>query len=48
MATNYESVIDSYAWIEYFRGGSSGEKAKEFIERRSAALLALHRDRENP
>jgi predicted nucleic acid-binding protein len=41
MATNYETVIDSYAWIEYFRGSSSGTKAKEFIESGSAATSAL-------
>ncbi len=41
MVTNYESVIDSYAWIEYFRGSSSGQKAKEFIERGSATTSAI-------
>ena len=41
MSTNYESVIDSYAWIEYFRGTSSGERAREFIEKGSAATSAL-------
>lgn len=25
-------VIDAYAWIEYFIGGSKGEKVKEIIE----------------
>src|SRR5487761_79130 len=43
MATNYESVIDSYAWIEYFRGTPSGEKAKEFIESGSAATSTITR-----
>ncbi len=37
MVTNYETVIDSYAWIEYFRGSASGEKARQFIEKGSAA-----------
>ena len=41
MLTSYESVIDSYAWIEYFSGTSSGEKAKEFIESGSAATSAI-------
>jgi predicted nucleic acid-binding protein len=39
--TSYEAVIDSYAWIEYFRGSSSGEKAKEYIESGSAATSAI-------
>jgi predicted nucleic acid-binding protein len=25
-------VIDTYAWIEYFRGSPEGEKAREYIE----------------
>ena len=25
-------IIDTYAWIEYFKGSSYGEKAKKFIE----------------
>ena len=29
---NSKHVIDSYAWIEYFRGSKAGETAKEFIE----------------
>ncbi len=33
MGTNYETVIDSYAWIEYFRGSSSGDKARQFKEK---------------
>ncbi|MDG6907781.1 MAG: PIN domain-containing protein [Nitrososphaerota archaeon] len=41
MSTSYESVIDSYAWIEYFRGSALGEKAREFIERGSAATSTL-------
>ena len=41
MATNYDSVIDSYAWIEYFRGTASGEKARQFIEKGSAATSAI-------
>lgn len=30
---NYKYVIDSYAWIEYFKGSKSGEKVKKFIEK---------------
>jgi len=29
---NYSYVIDSYAWIEYFRGSKSGVKSKPYIE----------------
>lgn len=25
-------VIDTYAWVEYFRGSSEGKKAKKFID----------------
>ena len=25
-------IIDTYAWIEYFKGSKEGEKAKKFIE----------------
>ena len=25
-------IIDTYAWIEYFKGSEEGEKAKKFIE----------------
>ena len=41
MSMNYESVIDSYAWIEYFKGTSSGEKARVFIEKGSAATSSI-------
>lgn len=41
MATNYETVIDSYAWIEYFRGSPSGEKARQFIEKGSSATASI-------
>lgn len=37
MIANYECVIDAHAWIEYFAGSSSGQKAGEFIQRGSAA-----------
>lgn len=29
---NYECVIDSYAWVEYFRGTEEGKIAKEYIK----------------
>lgn len=41
MATNYETVIDSYAWIEYFRGSPSGDKARQFIENGSSATASI-------
>jgi predicted nucleic acid-binding protein len=30
MSSKY--IIDSYAWIEYFRASTSGEIAKKYIE----------------
>lgn len=41
MPTNYETVIDSYAWIEYFRGSPSGERARQFIEKGSSATASI-------
>jgi predicted nucleic acid-binding protein len=41
MPTNYEAVIDSYAWIEYFRGSPSGDKARQFIEKESCATASI-------
>lgn len=29
---NYDFIIDSYAWIEYFRGSRRGKLAKDYIE----------------
>jgi predicted nucleic acid-binding protein len=29
---NSKHIIDSYAWIEYFRGSKAGEVAREYIE----------------
>jgi len=40
-ATNFETVIDSYAWIEYFRGSSSGDRARQFIEKGSSATASI-------
>jgi predicted nucleic acid-binding protein len=41
MATSYEFIIDSYAWIEYFRGTSAGLSAKELIESGTAATSVV-------
>jgi len=38
---NYRYVIDSYAWIEYFRGTKAGEKAKRYIEGGEAATPTI-------
>lgn len=38
---SYEFVIDSYAWVEYFRGTPEGAKARGYIESDSAATSAL-------
>ena len=38
---SYEYLIDSYAWIEYFRGTKKGEPAKELIETESCATPSL-------
>jgi len=38
---SYEYVVDSYAWIEYFRGSRAGEKAKGFIEGGKAATATI-------
>lgn len=34
-------VIDSYAWIEYFKASAKGSKAKKIIERRENELFTL-------
>jgi len=33
-------LVDSWAWIEYFKGSEAGKKAKEVIEGREQLLLA--------
>ncbi len=38
---SYRFVIDSYAWIEYFRGSGSGTKAKDYIESKKGATSAI-------
>jgi len=37
----YEYVIDSYAWIEYFRGTESGRRIRSYVEGGSAATSVL-------
>lgn len=38
---SYRFVIDSYAWIEYFRGTDAGRRAKNYIEGREAAMSGI-------
>ena len=38
---SYKSVIDSYAWVEYFRGSEAGQKAKEYIEGGESATASI-------
>jgi predicted nucleic acid-binding protein len=38
---SYEFVIDSYAWVEYFRGTDQGRKARAYVEGDSAATSVL-------
>jgi len=38
---SYEYVIDSYAWVEYFKGTKKGEMAKEFIESNKSATASI-------
>ncbi len=35
--TSFRHVIDTYAWIEYFRASPLGEKAREYIEGEGSA-----------
>lgn len=37
----YEYVIDSYAWVEYFRGSEEGRIAKECIEGKNCATASI-------
>ena len=34
-------IIDSFAWIEYFKASESGEKAKKIIEKKENELFTL-------
>jgi len=38
---SYRFVIDSYAWIEYFRGTNAGGRAKDYIESKEAATSGI-------
>jgi len=38
---NYDFVIDSYVWIEYFRGTKKGEIAKRYIEIENSATPTI-------
>jgi predicted nucleic acid-binding protein len=33
---NYKGVLDSYAWIEYFRGSNKGKKVKKYVENKKS------------
>ena len=37
----YDCVVDSYAWVEYFRGSTRGARARDHIESRSVATSAI-------
>ena len=38
---SFECVLDSFAWMEYLRGGRLGERVREFVERGNAATPSL-------
>src|SRR3989344_4976949 len=38
---NYKYIIDSYAWVEYFRGSKEGNIAKDYIEGQSCITSAI-------
>jgi len=38
---SYKYVVDSDAWIEYFRGTSAGMKAKRYIEEEDSATPTI-------
>lgn len=38
---DYEFVVDTYAWIEYFRGSKEGLVAKEYIESKDCTTSAV-------
>ena len=37
----YDYIIDSYAWVEYFKGSEQGESAKDFIENKNSATSVI-------
>ena len=38
---DYECIIDSYAWVEYFRGSREGIVAKDYIENKNCATSSI-------
>lgn len=38
---SYEYVIDSYAWVEYFRGSKAGGAVRPYVEGDRAATSAI-------
>ena len=38
---SYDYVIDSYAWVEYFRGSKEGRIAKDCIENNNCATSSI-------
>jgi len=38
---SYRFVIDSYAWIEYFRGTDAGRRGKNYIEGKEGATASI-------
>lgn len=38
---SFSYAIDSYAWVEYFRGTEEGAAAKEYIEQKSNATCSI-------
>lgn len=38
---SFRYVIDSYAWVEYFRGTRRGERARSYIESHEAATATI-------
>lgn len=39
--TSYSHVIDSYAWIEYFKASAEGERAKRYVEGEGSATPSI-------
>jgi predicted nucleic acid-binding protein len=37
----FDCVVDSYAWVEYFRGSVRGAKVRDYIESRTVATSAI-------
>jgi predicted nucleic acid-binding protein len=38
---SYDFVIDTYAWMEYFRGSEEGKIAQKYIENENSATSAV-------